>query len=139
MFEQYAHALAEKLPHLHLEGANYPPPYINNLLSNVLFYVRMVLIGLILGGPGRSTESRLFNSHHLFILWTQENKLTAIILLVIVGGQIEGHLLSTGAFEVYLNGKCKFLDTCILYGHHKCPVIVFVNMYVHVQCVRWLT
>ena len=103
MFEQYAHALAEELPDLHLEGANYPPPYINNLLSNTLFYVRMVLIGLILGGPGVLQSLGIQQPPPIY-MWTQENKMTAVILIFLIGGQIEGHLLSTGAFEIYLNG-----------------------------------
>ena len=120
MFEQYSHALAEELPHLHLEGANYPPPYINNLLSNVLFYVRMVLIGLIIGGPGVLQSLGIQHPPSIY-MWTQENKLTAIILLFIIGGQIEGQLLSTGAFEVYLNGRYTVLNAA---WASRCPVIV---------------
>ena len=104
MFEQYAQALAEELPHVRLEGENYPPPYANQLLSNVLFLVRMALIGLILAGPGVLQSLGIQQPPSIY-MWTQENKFTAIILLFVIGGQIEGHLLSTGAFEVYLNGE----------------------------------
>lgn len=103
MFEQYAQALANELPHLQLEGQNYPPPYINSVLSNVLFVVRMLLIGLILGGPGVLQNMGIHRLPDIFV-WAQENKITSIILLFLIGGQIEGHLLSTGAFEIYLNG-----------------------------------
>lgn len=103
MFEQYAQALADELPHVQLEGQNYPPPYINNLLSNALFVLRMLLIGLILGGPGVLQSIGVHQFPAIF-LWTQENKISSIILLLLVGGQIEGYLLSTGAFEIYLNG-----------------------------------
>ena len=103
MFEQYAQALAEELPHVQLEGENYPPPYINQQFSNILFVLRMALIGVIIGGPGVLQSVGIQNPPQVF-WWAQENKFTAIILLFLVGGQIEGHLLSTGAFEVYLNG-----------------------------------
>ena len=103
MFEQYAQALAEELPHVRLEGENYPPPYANKVLSNVLFGLRMVLIGVILGGPGVLQSVGIREPPSIY-RWTQENKFTSIILLFLIGGQIEGHLLSTGAFEIYLNG-----------------------------------
>ena len=31
--------------------------------------------------------------------------MTAVLLVFLIGGQIENQLLSTGAFEVYLNGE----------------------------------
>ena len=31
--------------------------------------------------------------------------MTSILLVIVVGGQIENQLLSTGAFEVYVNGN----------------------------------
>ena len=103
MFEQYAQALSEELPHVTLEGENYPPPYLNSVLRNILFVLRMLSIGLILGGPGVLQSVGIQQPPAIYI-WTQENKFTSIILLFLIGGQIEGHLLSTGAFEVYLNG-----------------------------------
>ena len=116
MFEQYAQALAEELPHVTLEGENYPPPYINRLLSNVLFCVRMVLIGLILAGPG-ALQSLGIQQPPSMYMWAQENKFTAIILLFVIGGQIEGQLLSTGAFEVYLNGTFTYHSQHLLLTH----------------------
>ncbi|CAI8050391.1 Thioredoxin reductase-like selenoprotein T [Geodia barretti] len=62
----------------------------------------MVLIGLILAGPG-ALQSLGIQQPPSMYMWAQENKFTAIILLFVIGGQIEGQLLSTGAFEVYLN------------------------------------
>ncbi len=39
-------------------------------------------------------------------------QMTSFLILFLVGGQIETQLLSTGAFEVYLNGKCSsFLES----------------------------
>ena len=110
MFEQYAQALAEELPHLRLEGANYPPPYINHVFSNILFWLRMAVIALILAGPGVLQSVGIQQPPPIY-MWTQENKLTSIILLFLIGGQIEGHLLSTGAFEIYLNGQLMSIST----------------------------
>ena len=32
-------------------------------------------------------------------------QMTAVLLVFLIGGQIENQLLSTGAFEVYVNGE----------------------------------
>ena len=39
-------------------------------------------------------------------------QMTAFLVLFLLGGQIENQLLSTGAFEVYLNGKSDISQVC---------------------------
>ena len=103
MFEQYAQALAEDLPHLKIDGATYPPPYINQLLSNTVFVIRMALLGVIIGGP-RVLQAVGIQRPPAVYAWSQENKFSAVILVFLIGTQIENHLLSSGAFEIYFNG-----------------------------------
>ena len=104
MFEQYAHVLQSEVPHLHMEGSTYPPPHINQVLSNVVFVVRMALLLLLFAGPDALRYIGIQNPPHIY-MWAQENKITAFLILFLLGGQIENQLLSTGAFEVYLNGE----------------------------------
>ena len=40
--------------------------------------------------------------------------MTAFLLIFLIGGQIENQLLSTGAFEVYLNGEWFCILCCLL-------------------------
>ena len=56
MFEQYANILQSEMPHLEFEGVTYPPPRINEILSNVVFVVRMVFLLILMAGPGSFTE-----------------------------------------------------------------------------------
>ena len=39
-------------------------------------------------------------------------QITAFLILFLLGGQIENQLLSTGAFEVYLNSKLGISQIC---------------------------
>ena len=39
-------------------------------------------------------------------------QMTAFLVVFLLGGQIENQLLSTGAFEVYLNGKSDISQVC---------------------------
>lgn len=92
------------MPTLLLEGEIYPPSNTARIASNILFAVRLLLIGLILGGPDILQRIGI-NQPPQWYLWMYENKITSVLLLIVVGGQIENQLLSTGAFEVYRNGE----------------------------------
>ena len=73
MFEQYAQALREEVPHLDISGATYPPPRINEVLSNVLFGVRMFAILVLLGGNQILPALGVQNPPRIYT-WAQENK-----------------------------------------------------------------
>ncbi len=73
MFEQYTQALMSEVPHLEVQGETYPPPHINEILSNVVFVLRMVCIGLLLGGPQLLVSLGINNPPGLYS-WAQENK-----------------------------------------------------------------
>ena len=68
----------------------------------MLSYLKLAAIGCLLFGYnpfglfGMQTPG--------FWLWAVENKWYACILAFFVGNMVENQLLSTGAFEVYLNG-----------------------------------
>lgn len=87
---------------MRFEGATYPPPNFNQLLSTALFWLRMAMLLLLIAGPG-VLETLGINNPPWIYTWAQENKMTAFLIIFFVGGQIENQLLSTGAFEVYLN------------------------------------
>lgn len=73
MFEQYAHILKSEVPHLNVEGDTYPPPRVNEILSNVMFAVRMALLMLILAGPDALRSIGIQNPPGIY-MWAQDNK-----------------------------------------------------------------
>ena len=73
MFEQYANILQSEMPHLEFEGVTYPPPRINEILSNVVFVVRMVFLLILMAGPGVLQNIGIQNPPWI-IVWAQENK-----------------------------------------------------------------
>lgn len=73
MFEQYAEALKSEVPHLEVEGETYPPPRANEIMSNVMFVLRMACIALLFGGP-QLLESLGINNPPAIYTWAQENK-----------------------------------------------------------------
>ena len=58
----------------------------------------------IFAGPG-ALQAVGINNPPAFYLWAHDNKFTSLLLLHFVTGQIETQLLSTGAFEVYIDDK----------------------------------
>lgn len=78
MFEQYAQALRTEIPHLTVEGGTYPPPRLNEILSNVAFVVRMGLILLLLAGPGSLANIGIHNPPWVYT-WAHENKVPLVL------------------------------------------------------------
>ena len=73
MFEQYAQTLRAEVPHLDISGATYPPPRLNEILSNVMFAVRMFLILLLFAGAQVLPVLGIQNPPWIYT-WAQENK-----------------------------------------------------------------
>jgi len=73
VFEQYAQVLRSDIPHLHVEGETYPPPLLNQYLSNVVFVVRMALLLLLAAGPDALRYIGIENPPPIYV-WAQENK-----------------------------------------------------------------
>ena len=61
------------MPSLKMEGSIYPPSNTARLLSNIVFFMRLLLIGLLLGGPDTLQKVGIDNPPHWF-LWMCENK-----------------------------------------------------------------
>ena len=50
MYEQFSDALHQKYPDLNIQGDNFPPGAIRLMISQIMGYARLILIGLIIGG-----------------------------------------------------------------------------------------
>ncbi len=75
------HALMEDTPALKMEGETYPPPQLNQILSNVIFYFRMAGLLLLLAGPEALEQYLGIQNPPWIYRWAHENK---------VGGGREG-------------------------------------------------
>ncbi|XP_019857946.1 PREDICTED: selenoprotein T2-like [Amphimedon queenslandica] len=93
------------MPSLSVEGRVYPAGPVATALSNIVFIIRLLCIAVIIGGGPEMLQRFGINNTPQWLLWMFENKMASVLLLVVIGGQIENQLLSTGAFEVYLNEK----------------------------------
>lgn len=73
MFEQYGTHLKQSIPTILLEGEVYPPSDTARMMSNILFYLRLLLIGVILGGPDLMTTIGINQTPH-WLQWMFDNK-----------------------------------------------------------------
>lgn len=101
MYEQFAYALQQKYPDLHIQGDNFPPGSVRLLISQILGYAKLILIGLIIGGQNpfvwlNMQTPSLWN-------WASQNKMYACMMIFFISNAIEGQLISTGAFEISFN------------------------------------
>ena len=78
MFEQYARTLQSEVPHLEVLGETYPPPRVNEILSNVLMVFRMVCIVMLFGGAQLLQTIGIQNPPGIYN-WAQENKVGGLL------------------------------------------------------------
>jgi len=103
VFEDYANTIRQRYPNIHIEGDNYPPTAMKQMMSQVLGIVKIALIVAIIAGQnpfqmmGMQTPSAFE--------WAINNKLSSCMLLFFIGNAIEGQLIATGAFEVSFNDQ----------------------------------
>lgn len=65
-----------------MEGSVYPPSDAARLLSNIAFFMRLLLIGLLLGGPETLQKVGIDNPPQWF-LWMCENKVNIFSITVL--------------------------------------------------------
>ncbi|XP_023242407.1 thioredoxin reductase-like selenoprotein T [Centruroides sculpturatus] len=103
VFEQYASILQEKYPDLTVSGDTYPPPFLRMSFAHFLNVFKLVFIALILGGI--TPFPSLGMTTPQFYVWMTENKMHACLMIYFLSNALESQLVSTGAFEIALNGK----------------------------------
>ena len=85
-----------------VEGTNYPPPYEKQILAQICSFIFLAGIALLIGGDA---IFRMLNTEEPeFYKSMKENKMTAFMLLFLLNN-IGNSLLTTGAFEIYIDGK----------------------------------
>jgi hypothetical protein len=94
--------MQEKYPSFLIEGVNYPPTFAKALIAQVFGFVKIAFIVAIISG--RDPFSALGMTTPSVVLWALNNKLSACMMLFLLGNTIESSLTSTAAFEIYFNG-----------------------------------
>ncbi|CAH1733312.1 thioredoxin reductase-like selenoprotein T homolog CG3887 [Aphis gossypii] len=100
-FDQYSNILSEKYPHLRIEGANYDPSMAHLLAAKILSLAKMVIIIAI--GSGINLFEYIGKQQPNWWIWCTSNKIYACLVVFFGSNMFEGMLISTGAFELYLN------------------------------------
>lgn len=84
-----------------IHGDNYPPSAMRVFTAQALSILKMIFIACIVLGQNPFFWLNI-NTPSAYS-WALENKIYACMMLFFLSGMVEGHLLSTGAFEVTFN------------------------------------
>lgn len=102
-FQAVKQNLQARHPGLICEGDNFPATPLKQFVAKTLFYVRMGVLLIMLTG------TKLFDMFGVPVPeWyngLQENKMMAMVGVFFMGNMVESSLLSSGAFEVSVNGE----------------------------------
>lgn len=88
-----------------VEGTNYPPPKEKQIIGQIMSFVFMAGIALLLGGETifqmlNMPEPQMYQS-------MKANKMTSFLLLFLLNN-VGNSLLTTGAFEIFIDGELAF-------------------------------
>lgn len=100
-FEDYSNIIRQKYPEISITGGNYDPPSFHLLIARVLGFAKMILIVSVLFNF--NVFQYLNMERPYWWTWCTTNKIYSCVLIFFISNAIEGHLISTGAFEISLN------------------------------------
>ena len=93
-------------PDLQIEGGEYPPSSSNKAIANILQYAQYALMLIIIAGDW--IFAKLGITPPALYYQVKEKKMIAFFVVFLLGNNVIGMLLQTGAFEIYLDGKVVF-------------------------------
>jgi len=107
VFQQYSQILGEQFPEVAVNGDNYPPPGVRLQLAHLIGALKMaVLIMLAISfDPWAYLGHEVAGPTPNFYLWALDNKIFACMMIFFLGNLVETQLISTGAFEISVNGE----------------------------------
>uniref|UniRef100_A0A3Q2QT71 Selenoprotein T n=1 Tax=Fundulus heteroclitus TaxID=8078 RepID=A0A3Q2QT71_FUNHE len=103
VFQEYSQAISQVYPDIRIQGENYPPTSVNRFLGNLISYLKLISILLVISG--QNPFQLLGTETPAVWTWTQNNKIFSCLMAFFICNMMETHFLSTGAFEVTLNGE----------------------------------
>jgi len=84
-----------------IRGDNYPPAAWKTFVAKTINVVKILLIASIL--LNKHDLLRLLNIPNNTLLWMSQNKMYACLMGFFVGNFVETQLISTGAFEIFID------------------------------------
>jgi len=102
-YQEYASLISENFPHIIVSGENYNTGTLRTLIANVLNIARMALIFLIIMNKNPFLYFRVQTPQVWF--WLTQHKIPGCLLIFFITNTLEANLMSSGAFEIFLDGK----------------------------------
>ncbi|XGW35667.1 hypothetical protein V3C99_019120 [Haemonchus contortus] len=100
-YEQFSMAVRDKYPDMPIEGSNYPPAKWKEYLAHAINILKITAIAAIVSG---SNPFQLLGLGEPAVMqWAHSNKISACMMLFLLTNMVESTLMSTGAFEIYLD------------------------------------
>ncbi|KRY71444.1 Selenoprotein T2 [Trichinella pseudospiralis] len=99
--DNYARLIQSQFPGVVVKGETYPPPPYKATVAEVIRALKIVLILCILFEVDLAFMLNI--SMPPIYVWAMQNKISACLMLFFMSTAIENYLLSTGAFEIFMN------------------------------------
>ncbi|XP_074602646.1 thioredoxin reductase-like selenoprotein T1b [Brevipalpus obovatus] len=102
-YQEYASLISENFPNVIVSGENYSTGTVRSLIANALNIARMGIIFLIIMNKNPFVYFHMATPQVWF--WLTQHKIPGCLLIFFITNTLEANLMSSGAFEIFLNGK----------------------------------
>jgi len=105
-YNQLAQNISDRYPNVMVSGTEYPTPPAKQILSKAVTFGQYGIMIMTIGGDWILRQLGITPPaiYHKI----QEKKMIVVMAAMFIGGQLSNSLLTTGAFEVYLDEKLIF-------------------------------
>ena len=80
MFEEYAHAINQRFPQMHISGGNFPPGQMRQSLASFIGFAKLALLALIIMGDKLNIFENLQIAPPPIYIWASQNKVSFSLL-----------------------------------------------------------
>ena len=74
MFEEYAHAINQRFPQIHISGGNFPPGQLRQSVANIVGFAKLALLAIIIFGDKMKIFESLQMAPPSVYTWANQNK-----------------------------------------------------------------
>ena len=74
MFEEYAHAINQRFPQMHISGGNFPPGQLRQSLASFVGFAKLALLAVIIMGDKMNIFENMQITPPPIYVWASQNK-----------------------------------------------------------------
>ncbi|CAI5455510.1 unnamed protein product [Caenorhabditis angaria] len=102
-FDQFSSVIREKYPNIKIDGGNYPPVAWKAYVAQAISFAKIFILAIIMFGS--NPFANFGYGYPAILQHAHNNKMSTCMMVFMLSNLAEQTLISTGAFEIYLDAE----------------------------------